>query len=118
MFGRIAIALALLHIPAVAWSQPPAKDKIEVLPIPKGVDEVLPVPRAVFPKGNLLLPYPPSYPPQLGTREQWQYYGVDQAGRFRPRVIYAPQGAYYAINGESYPWTTNRPNLYMPYAVD
>ena len=60
---------------------------------------------------------PPQFP-RWGTREVWQFYGVDGAGRFRPRVILGPYGAYYAVNGAPYPWTTSRPMLYMPYVTD
>jgi hypothetical protein len=124
MFGTVALASTFL-VTGFGYQDVPMKDKkVEQLPIPKGVpDEVLPAPRAVMPEGmivpqeNLLAPYA-SHMPQLGTREVWQYYGVDSTGRFRPRVIYSPGGAFYAINGQPYPWTTNRPHIYMPYAVD
>ena len=50
--------------------------------------------------------------PRPGTREVWQYYGVNRFGRFVPRVIVTPEGAYYYRNGEPYPWVpTNRPGL-------
>ncbi len=95
--------------------EPGPKKKPEVLPIPKQKEE-LPLPR-VIPE-NLLFPYAPPHVPQVGTREVWQYYAVDSAGRFRPRVIFSPYGAYYAANGDPYPWTTTRPTLYMPYVSD
>lgn len=39
----------------------------------------------------------------------WQYYGVDRAGSFRPRVILTPEGAYYLYNGKCYPWVSTHP---------
>ncbi len=83
-------------------------------PAPKG--EPLPLPRPV--SSNLFSYYLPSSLPQPGTREIWQYYGVDSTGRFRARVILSPLGAYYLYNGEPYPWTTTRPLSHMPYALD
>lgn len=66
-----------------------------------------------------MLPYYiPNSLPIPGTREVWQYYGVDSTGRFRPLVVNSPLGAYYLYNGQPFPWTTTRPGLYMPYAVD
>jgi hypothetical protein len=62
--------------------------------------------------------YLPSSMPRPGTREIWQYYGVDRRGRWVPRVIQAPLGAYYYYNGAPFPYTTTRPSLYMPYVVD
>src|SRR5262249_43621027 len=94
------------------------------VPQPK-IEEILPLPRQLQMQmqphpGNLLIvgPPPPPAMPQFGTRDVWQYYGVDSAGRFRPRVVATPQGAYYMVNGVPYPWTTTRPMLYMPYVVD
>lgn len=62
--------------------------------------------------------YIPNSLPMPGTREVWQYYGVDSTGRFRPLVVNSPLGAYYLYNGQPYPWTTTRPGFVMPYAVD
>src|SRR5262245_19809394 len=92
------------------------KDVEELLPLPKQKDEVLPPPQLI--PGNLLAPYARPHFPQFGTREVWQFYGVDGTGRFRPRVIASPYGAYYLINGAPFPWTTTQPRLYMPYVVD
>ncbi len=50
--------------------------------------------------------------------EVWQYYGVDRYGRFRPRVVYSPYGAYFLYNGAPYPWATTRSLEWMPYVVD
>ena len=43
---------------------------------------------------------------------------VDRTGHFRPRVIYAPSGAYYLYNGAPYPWVTTHERDIMPYIVD
>lgn len=81
-------------------------------------EELLPPPRAetplVMPVPNWLAPPPPP----LGPRDIWQYYGVDQSGKFRPRVIYSPMGAYYLHNRQPFPWTTTRPSLYMRFIVN
>ena len=62
--------------------------------------------------------YLPASFPRPGTREVWQFYGVDSRGRWLPRVILSPSGAYYYYSGAPYPFTTPRPGLYMPYVVD
>jgi hypothetical protein len=62
--------------------------------------------------------YLPASLPQTGTREVWQYYGVDSRGRWRARVILAPSEAYYYYNGAPFYYTTTHPKLYMPYVVD
>jgi hypothetical protein len=80
--------------------------------------EALPAPRRVERVESDIIYVLPSLPPQLGTREVWQYYGVDRSGRFLPRVVLSPHGAYYLYNGRPYPWTTTRPGLHMPYALD
>src|SRR2546430_642817 len=48
----------------------------------------------------------------------WQNYGVDLQGRFRPRVLYTPDGAFYYSNGQLYPWVSGNPLSFMPYAND
>jgi hypothetical protein len=62
-----------------------------------------------------LLPQPAVEPPapalanpvylRTSRYDVWQYYAVDRQGMFRPRVIYAPYGAYYLYNGQPFPWT-------------
>jgi hypothetical protein len=92
--------------PKKEQSPAPAAQPIEIAPPP-------------HPTGNLLLPVVPVYaPPEHGRRTVWQLYGVDITGRFRPRVIHSPYGAYYLYNFAPYPWTTVHPLQYMPYAVD
>jgi len=48
----------------------------------------------------------------------WQNYGVDLQGRFRPRVIYTPDGAFYYYNGQPYRYLSTHPLIFMPYASD
>ena len=71
-----------------------------------------PIPRA------LVYPATPQALPQPGTREIWQYYGVDKRGRWVPRVIMSPSGAYYYYNGAPVPLHHPQPSLFMPYIVD
>ena len=76
--------------------------------------ELLPAPKAVAPGIIYVMPELP----RPGTREVWQYYGVDNRGRFLNRVIYSPSGSFDSRTGMSYPWTTTRPTIHMPYALD
>jgi hypothetical protein len=85
------------------------------------VEQAPPIEQAPWPRstGNLLLPVVPVHtPPEHGRMSVWQLYGVDSTGRFRPRVIQSPSGAYYLYNFAPYLWTTTNPLVYMPYAVD
>jgi hypothetical protein len=66
----------------------------------------------------LVYPATPQALPRPGTRQIWQYYGVDKRGRWVPRVILAPGGAYYYYNGAPFRYTTTQPNLFMPYILD
>src|SRR4051794_15952844 len=101
-----AVLLVGMTVTSIAHADEPKKNdqKPEALPPPKQVtpDEVI-----IIPAG-----------PQPGTREIWQYYAVDNRGRFLPRVVYTPSVSFYLRNGEIYPWTTLRPRLFMPYVVD
>ena len=76
--------------------------------------ELLPAPKEAAPSVITITPWAP----QPGTREVWQYYHVDSRGRFVPRVLYHPAGAFYLRTGEPYPWTTTRPTLWMPYVIE
>jgi len=118
--GAILATAALIILGTPSASQEPSKKpkEGELLLPPRLKDDVLPPPRLVMPSDNLLIPYSPPHFPKWGTRDVWQFYGVDGSGRFRPRVIHSPYGAYYATNGAEYPWTTTRPMLFMPYVVD
>ncbi len=89
----------------------------------EGKKDELPPPRLLSPSPllsplltpNLLEPWAPL--PEVGRRDVWQLFGVDGSGRFRPRVIYSPYGAYYYYNGAPYPWTTTRALLYVRFVV-
>ena len=82
----------------------------------EGKDFEAPLPRSIT------TGYPPYYLPsslpQPGTREVWQYYGVDGRGRWVPRVNLTPSGAYYYSSGAPFYYTTTQPRLYMQYVVD
>ena len=78
-------------------------------------DEPLPPPNVV--------PEPPPIfiNPQwgrVGRYAAWQDYGVDRYGRWRPRVIFTPDGPFYYYNGRPFPWMTVHPLEFMPYATD
>ncbi len=96
-FLAIPILLSFPHADARAGEP---KKQAEWLPIPQ------PAPRSE----TIVIPETP--PP--GSREFWQYYGVDGFGRFRPRVILSPFGAYDMRTGEPYPWITNRSTAFVP----
>src|SRR5262245_39505829 len=101
---------------AAASAQEPAKQlQSDWPPAPRPADWP-PAPRSVT--THILPYYIPNSLPMPGTREVWQYYGVDSTGRFRPLVVNSPLGAYYLYNGQPYPWTSSRTGIYMPYAVD
>ena len=105
MFRMFALAISLCCLAPVAGQEPKQPDqKPEAVPAPKDA-----APRVIE--------IVPAYP-QPGTREVWQNYGIDRRGRFVPRVIYSPAGSFYLQTGEPYPWTTIRPDLFMPYAMD
>jgi len=59
-----------------------------------------------------------TYTPRTGSIEVWQHYGVNRLGRFVPRVITFPEGAYYSRDLQPFPWTAHRSSATMPYAVD
>ena len=74
--------------------------------------EPVPAPNVLVPGTIVIEPYLP----KPGTREIWQYYGVDGRGRFLPRVMYNNSSYFYLRTGEPYPWGNSRPLLFMPYA--
>jgi hypothetical protein len=114
-----ALGLGLAFFQTLGWSDEPRRPQDDSAS-PKR-ETALPVEQAPLPQptGNLLLPVVPVYtPPEHGRLSVWQLYGVDITGRFRPRVIVSPQGAYYLYNFAPYPWTTTNNLRYMPYAVD
>ena len=104
------------HGPIQAQQPVAPGQEVEVLP-PQGA--LQPAPQ-LMPQGY----YPPVFPaipprlPRVDSREVWQYMGVTETGRYRPRVILAPQGSYYYYNRAPYPWISNRSTAFMPYALD
>ncbi len=67
-------------------------------------------------------PLPPTIVnPQWGRIDRyavWQNYAVDRFGKWRPRVLYTPEGAFYYYDGRPFPWVTVHPLEFMPYAGD
>jgi hypothetical protein len=81
--------------------------------------EPLPPPRAVpTDQPAAVLVYPPPVPYRVSRYAVWQYYGVNRAGQFLPRVIDGPFGAYYLYSGVPYPFVSTHNAEYMPYARD
>ncbi len=84
-------------------------------------DDELPPPRLVpgaavpLPPPVVLAP-PPYY--RRSAYEHWQYYGVNRAGQWRPRVLYLPHTAFYLETGQPYPWAVTHNLEFMPYARD
>jgi hypothetical protein len=66
-----------------------------------------------LPPPVVILPYH-----RVNRYEVWQNYGVDFQGRFRPRVVYTPDGPFYYYNGGRYPWASVNQLYFMPYASD
>ena len=84
-------------------------------------DDVLPPPR-LLPGASVPLPPPLALAPPPYYRhsayEHWQYYGVNRAGQWRPRVLYLPHTAFYLETGQPYPWAVTHNTEFMPYASD
>ena len=124
MRSNMGLAVSLFLAGACCLADEPAKQKEEGTSGPAARKQnppppEFPPPPQVHATGNLFLPVVPVYaPPEHGKLSVWQLYGVDSSGRFRPRVIYSPQGAYYLYNFAPYPWTSINRGQYMPYAVD
>jgi hypothetical protein len=76
--------------------------------------EKIPAPKVQIEPPIVVMPYVP----RSDTRDVWQHYGVNAQGRFVPRVIVLPFGAYYSRNLEPYPWTPNRPTAVLPRLVN
>jgi hypothetical protein len=85
-----------------------AKNEPERLPPPKQA-----LPESIVPADSLFSGY---Y--RTSRYDVWQLYGVDRQGKFRPRVILSPSGAYYLYNGAPYPFWPMHQLDFMPYVVD
>jgi hypothetical protein len=109
---RSVMSLAVvLAITSASFADEPIQDKSKnekpfVAPAPQ------PTPAETLPSFYV----PPL--PRPGTREVWQYYGVDSRGRFVPRVMQSPYGNYYLYNGMPYLYGSIERLAYMPYVVD
>jgi hypothetical protein len=106
MTHRLIPAIAIvfwgcLALDAIADDVQPLQPAPEQFPAPKQIAPAVP-----------FWVLPPR-PPRLDTREGWSMYGVNSAGRFRPRVVLSPYGSYYLYTGEPYPWWP-QPSVVMP----
>jgi len=100
----LAVAFLVLMGGMVRADEPKKKPEAEKIPAPKA---------KVEPAYSIV-----PHSPRTDTREVWQHYGVNSSGRFVPRVIVLPFGAYYSRDLQPYPWTMNRPTAVLPLAVD
>lgn len=114
-----ALLLALLFpasSPAAAADEPPAS---EIRPAPKESEpEILAAPKEAGPSTFPLPAVPDLDPMYLRTSRYavWQYYAVNQQNQWRPRVIFAPAGAYDLYNGAPFPWAETHSREFTPYA--
>lgn len=82
---------------------------------PKKVQpEPIPAPKVKVEPSIIIM----SYAPRTDTMEVWQHYGVNRQGRFVPRVIVLPYGAYYSRDLQPYPWVQTRPTAVLPLKVN
>jgi hypothetical protein len=108
-----ALGPAALYL-LVFWS-----GSARILPVGDPQPEKLPPPKGAIVQPFVVDPIPfMEFPHRKSHYAVWDLYGVDRTGHFRPRVIYAPTGAYYLYNGEPYPWVTTHEREIMPYVVD
>jgi hypothetical protein len=104
--GGIASELAAQEpMPQAAEQLPPPRQWIPPVPTP-------PIQYIPYP----MLPPPP--PPRLDTRNAWALFAVDQAGRYRYRVVLSPYGSYYLYNGHPYLGTTTQQLYIQPKTSD
>jgi hypothetical protein len=102
LFASPTAAVALEALPMPRQTEPVS----EALPAPQRLQapgEMLPAPRRV---ADLWQPLPGYW--HRSEMAKWQLLSVDYQGRFRPRVILAPQ-PYYLHDGMPYPWLGTRP---------
>lgn len=104
LFAVSLFVCAGLFVHSVAADEPQKKPAPEKLPAPKAKVEPSIVLIPVMPRSD--------------TREVWQHYGVNRFGRFVPRVIVFPEGAYYSRDLQPYPWPGNRPTAVLGTKVD
>ena len=87
----LAASLIMIAAITVRADEPKKKEEPEKIPAPKVVQQ--PAPETIVP------------PPRTDTREVWVHYGVNRLGRFVPRVIQTPYGAYYSRDLQPYPFS-------------
>ena len=92
------VTLTALSV-SVHANEPPPKQEPEKIPAPKAKI----VPTIIVPTYT-----------RTDTREVWQHYGVNAMGRFVPRVIVTPHGAYTSRDLQPYPWAWNRTTAILP----
>src|SRR5262249_7440580 len=106
--ARLTFFAFVLAFPLVALGKAGQHADVEELPQPKLAEE-----QRGSEEIRLFRPYD-----RASRYEVWQYYGVDRFGRFRPRVILSPYGAYYLYNGQPYPWVTTHEADFLRHVVD
>ena len=106
---RLLFAASILCL--LAFSGARAGDE----PKKKPDAETIPAPQIVQPATEVIIAPAPQ---RSDSIDVWQHYGVNRQGRFVPRVIVLPYGAYYSRDLQPYPWVQNHPGRVMPYVVD
>jgi hypothetical protein len=109
--GAVMRQLLAVGVLAVALAAAPRAKADEPLPPPR----VMPGPGAPLPPA-IYMTHAPYY--RTSAYEVWQYYGVNRAGQWRPRVAYLPHAAFYLQTGQPYPWAVTHNVEFMPYARD
>jgi hypothetical protein len=92
--------------PGAVRAQNPGPQNQPAEPIPAPIAP--PLPPIIEYREVIVIPQP-----RPGTREVWSTYGVDSTGRFRPRVVVTPYGAFNQQTLQPYPWLTYNPRLYL-----
>jgi hypothetical protein len=95
--SRLLLACALF-VAVASWARADEPQK-------SSEPEKLPAPKVKVEPETIVVPFVP----RSDTIDVWQHYGVNRFGRFVPRVIVYPEGAYYSRDLQPYPWPQNRP---------
>ncbi|HMC66844.1 MAG TPA: hypothetical protein VKI65_18050 [Gemmataceae bacterium] len=105
----LLLAVTAMFLYPVGVLSAAEEEKIELLPMP-----------AILAPDCLPCEEMPGSPLYYRTSayDVWQFYGVDRQGRFRLRVINAPEGPYYLVNGVPYWYASIKQLDFMPYVVD
>jgi hypothetical protein len=111
LLSAILISTFISPVGASRLSRADEPPVVESLPSPQVIiTESAPVRTFDLP---VMLPYE-----RVDRYAVWQYVAPDRMGRFRPRVIYSPQGAYYLFNGAPFLYTATHTLNFMSYATD